>query len=1390
MRTVLGIDIGSVAISLVLIDEDKSIRKASYHFHDGAIPDTLKDLLKDFDLNNLCGIAVTTSTPKIINYSFPYDSQLSIINAVKHFHNDVGSILFIGAENFGLIKFNKKGEYKSFKSNSSCASGTGSFLDQQAIRLNLKSSRDLSNEAISSSGDSPPIATRCAVFSKTDLIHAQQEGYSLGQISDGLCEGLAKNVIDTVLHNEHDINTPLIFSGGVSMNDAVVKHLSHMLKVKPVIDEYSRHYGAIGAALLYLEERKLKPISFDHIDSLIKNQKNEKVYGYKPLNLSLSSYPEFSSEKRYLFSPKKSRIKIEIDLYDKLKGNIEVYLGIDIGSTSTKGILLNRQNKILAGFYTRTSGQPIIAVQNIFEAINDITKKHKVSFNFLGVSTTGSGRKFIGKIINADLVIDEISAHARAAYELNNEVDTIIEIGGQDSKFTTLKDGMVTFSVMNNVCAAGTGSFIEEQARKLGCDISEFSERAMTSSAPLSSDRCTVFMERDINHYLVNGYSKDEVLASILHSIRDNYLMKVAVLPNIGETICFQGATAKNKALIAAFEQKINKPIFVSKFCHLTGALGSALLLSEANSTSSNFRGINLYKSPIPFESEVCKLCHNNCKITKVTVQGETVAFGFLCGRDYDTQKYVSNKTNLFNLFNEREKAFTIQSFPKKEKSKLTIGFPSALYLLDEEPIWSHFFNALKINIISSMECNNPVEIGKSISGAEFCSPMYSFFGNIKYLSDKADYLFLPIYLESREKQKGRIRQYCYYTQYASSLAATLTDFDLKNKLIMPQIDSHIFNVTVELFKLLNPITKCSYWSVYSAYQGALDFHNEGKSKLKKIFLREFDSAKDISVLVMGRPYTILNKNLNKGILNIFSEMGIKSFFQDMIEYSKEEMVEIEELLKAFHWNYASKIIESALISAKTNNLYPVFITSFKCAPDSFTIEYFKRIMEKYQKPYLILQLDEHNSTVGYDTRIEAAIRAFRNHSNKSNTKILKENALPIIPKVTHKLNRKTLLFPCWDTISSKLLESILIREGYDARMVSLSQKAIQLGPTTNSGMCLPVNIITESYIEYIEENCLDPEQTAVWMFEALIACNIKMYPYFIKSAFESYGRGLEKVDVYIGKISFLDISYQASIDAYFAHMFGGALRKIGCKIRPYENTPGVTDKIIDQSTQIFHNTFLGNRNKEDDVIKVVNLFKAIDTTVVPKPKVAIFGDIYVRDNDIINQNLNHCIEDYGGEVITTPFSDIVKIMTDPFLKRSMKFSTFKQALTTKAIVTLVNSLEKNYYKHFNEVLKEPQNDINIDYRDIYNKFNLKIGHYGESADNLLAMFSLAKRDKDISLFVQTNPAFCCAGVVTEAMNARIEELTGVPIITLNYDSTNKEQNKKLIPYIKFAQKK
>lgn len=348
---------------------------------------------------------------------------------------------------------------------------------------------------------------------------------------------------------------------------------------------------------------------------------------------------------------------VEIDIYRPLAGEgpvVPVHLGFDIGSTSTKAALMGADREIRAGLYARTASDPIRAIQGLLDAITDLEQRQGLKLKIESCATTGSGRKLAGAVIGADGVIDEITAHARAAVSLDPKVDTIIEIGGQDSKFTLVKDGIVVFSHMNTVCAAGTGSFIEEQAQKLGVPIRDYAQRALGHRSPGTSDRCTVFMERDLNNYQNEGYVVEELLAATLFSVSDNYLSKVAMEGSIGSRIVFQGATAKNKALVSAFEERLGKPISVSPYCHLTGAMGAVLQhmddLKGAVLPPTLFKGLELCRETISQRADVCEGCGNHCKLHLIAVQGEEIVYGYLCGRAAGDRTFVSKNSSGFDL--------------------------------------------------------------------------------------------------------------------------------------------------------------------------------------------------------------------------------------------------------------------------------------------------------------------------------------------------------------------------------------------------------------------------------------------------------------------------------------------------------------------------------------------------------------------------------------------------------------------------------------------------------------------------------------------------------------------------------------------------------------------
>lgn len=1391
---ILGIDIGSVSISIAEISQGKEIIKSAYEFHHGNIIESLKTSLSNFDLSGICGIASTSSTPSIIKVSKQYDNRVSVISAARHFHEKIGEILIVGGEMFGLISFDDNGNYLNYKSNTLCAAGTGSFLDQQAKRLNLSGIEELSRIAFNNKGVIPRIATRCAVFAKTDLVHAQQEGYSLEEICDGLCYGLAKNIVDTLIKGEQS-NPPIIFTGGVSKNKAVSRHIQSITGMNIITHEMSWLYGAIGAGLNLIDELHLyNNTEISSVDDVLIHKPLKKKHYHEPLRLKLSGYPDFKGLRKYEYSAfgPEDLYPVEIDIYENLATSkkYDVYLGIDIGSTSTKAILMDRDKAVLAGFYTRTAGRPVYAVQKLFASIDDVIDKHKLSIRITATGTTGSGRKFSGKIIGADIIVDEITAHARAAYELNPEVDTIIEIGGQDSKFTTLNKGMVTSAVMNNVCAAGTGSFIEEQAQRLRCPLSDYSSRAEDKRAPIASDRCTVFMERDINHYLSEGYSVDEVLASVLHSIRENYLTRVAIENSIGNTVCFQGATAKNKALVAAFEQRLDKPIHVSKYCHLTGALGVALTLLDQGVNKSSFKGIGLYKKHIPVKSEVCDICTNHCKITIADVDGESVAYGFLCGRDYDTKKFVNNNMSGFDLLKERKNIFSF----KPSKEYITIGIPAALHMFEDVPMWKYFFDQLSIKTISSEPYTEAVKEGKRIAGAEFCAPLTALHGHVKYLLERSDYVFLPFYLEKKPEEKKTRRQFCYYTQFSSSLVSNIDSQKNRHRFLMPLVN-YLYNplyTKVQLNNMLKPVAKhkISYFDVSSAYEKSLEFKDSCSLKLKEIYNSESLASDDIHVVFIGRPYSILLKSMNSGIPDIFASLGIKTFYQDMLSYTRKDVEAIEPLCRELPWHYASQILKAAEAIARSDGAYPVFVTSFKCSPDSFVVEYFKKLMESHEKPYLILQIDEHSSNVGYETRIEATIRSFRNHYSSHSSERTKKPVIyapSLIPVQENHFFNKTLIIPNWDNLSLPLIVANLKSEGIDARLLEETHTSIQKSLRLNSGQCMPLNIIAQEFIDYMQKHNLAPGETVLWIMSTTLACNLRMFPHHIKNILHSYGHGMSKAEVYTGSMSFMDLSIKLPLDSYFAYMFGGLVRKMGCKIRPYEKVKGTTDKAIKMSIDVLADAFMGNRPKESAVAEAVSYFENIEATYSHKPKIAILGDLYVRDNEVMNQDLIHFIEEHGGEVITTPFSSFLKMISGQYFRKWFIEGQYLNVLSTKTFFTTATMMEKVYYKHFERVLMEPDQEYSDAPEKILSEYNIRVENTGESMDNILKIYYIKKLYPDVSVFVQTSPAFCCPSLVTEAMAKEIEEKTGTPLVSITYDGTGGSKNDIIIPYLKYS---
>lgn len=301
---------------------------------------------------------------------------------------------------------------------------------------------------------------------------------------------------------------------------------------------------------------------------------------------------------------------------------MKAYLGIDIGSISTKGVIIDKENHILSSSYLWTEGNPIQAVKNV---LNELEKKVKdKNLKILGVGTTGSARKLIGTMLGACSIKNEITAHAIGTLSKYPSVRTILEIGGQDSKIILLEDGIVTDYAMNTLCAAGTGSFLSSQAKRLGVDVKDFGSIALTSKHPTNiAARCTVFAESDLVHKIQMGYEKKDIIAGLCYSVASNYLNNVAKGKKIVGPILFQGGVSKNIGVKKAFEDLLKTEVLVDEDGHLMGALGSAIL-AKKNSKNEVF-AFSLKNSKFETAGIECKGCPNHCEVIVIKKDGRKI---------------------------------------------------------------------------------------------------------------------------------------------------------------------------------------------------------------------------------------------------------------------------------------------------------------------------------------------------------------------------------------------------------------------------------------------------------------------------------------------------------------------------------------------------------------------------------------------------------------------------------------------------------------------------------------------------------------------------------------------------------------------------------------------
>ena len=1003
-RYCIGIDAGSVSINCAVINENKNIiYEHPYQRHLGRVEESVFNLIQflnsRFGEERIQAIAFTGNHGKKLSekldlfYEFETISQ--VIGSV-FIRPDVRTIICMGGQDTALfqVKHHEEGwELEYFNTNGPCAAGTGSFIDQQAQRLatSMYSSKiDPSTNqfdkilsdfiALGLKSQNPSgVACRCTVFTKTDMIHLQNKGEHLEDIIFGLHIGNARNYMSTIVSNRK-LKEPMMFIGGLSLNALQVKAFREYYP-SLIMPPHNASVGALGVAFQALEMNLKNSADLEKLLITEKGDPDSIPVGAK-LQLIQTPFPESND--------------LQVG---RIPARTPVFLGIDIGSTTTKYAIIDDDRQIIHKQYVPTQGKPIEVVQNLLDTIH---KELENQIGIKGVATTGSGRNVVGDFITADLIIDEITAHARGAVEIDPEVDTIFEIGGQDSKYISISNTYPLDFDMNKVCAAGTGSFLHELANKYGINIvDEFQNIALSSENPVKlAERCTVFMESDLVSYHQKGIAKNDLIAGLCYAIVHNYLNRVVGKRKIGNRIMFLGGPSLNKGVVAAFENVLGHGLIVPHHREVLGAFGAAISVQEKMSVDhqekSTFRGLySIIHDSMDFKEKVCRVdpqCQNQCKLKIYNFDGRRSIWGGECGRYEVTKSETKKKENYFKLRKGiweqhlENVCVEFKGAPIMEADgRPTVGMQRSLYGLHGAILWAHFFDHLGFRLVLTPPTSQRISmIGIETMVAETCYPVKVSHGHVKELLGKTKYLFLPSFIDMPTPEPSERGFNCPLVQsnaYMIRSALPVEESNLIDPVINLKQDPD--TLAIQLSEQIRKKLKVTRKAINSALQYGLQ---KQRSFVKSVYSQGMEILETLEpqeplIVVTGRPYNLYDERLNLRLGQNLSKIGIKALPMDFIDTTSVSLKDFPSM----YWGLGAQILRTAKLIKEIPNHFGLHLTNFGCGADSFLEHFYKYIMGN--KAYLILELDEHSAVAGVMTRLEAFKNVIDNSMMKADTR-------------------------------------------------------------------------------------------------------------------------------------------------------------------------------------------------------------------------------------------------------------------------------------------------------------------------------------------------------------------------------------------------------------------
>jgi predicted CoA-substrate-specific enzyme activase len=1128
MMTSIGICIGATTVSAVRLEVDmvsgKSdppdfkpavrVMKTALCPHEGDPRQTLHKALAVVDFTSADRLAATGRKFRhflnLPTVSEPEAVELAYAR-VKPPEINCPGIISAGGETFMIYKLDARGQIVNVYTGNKCAAGTGEFFQQQLRRLGASL-----EEAAQWAAETEPygVSGRCSVFCKSDCTHATNKGIPKARVAAGLGRMMANKIIELLKRVDR---RHLMLTGGTARNQMMVAYLKNALP-DLIIPPEAPYFEAFGAAL-WAVTQPARPLP----DKETLFLESRAGFDRLPALADYTAHVDFKTLMRDTVQPADTCI-----------------LGLDVGSTTTKAVLIRRQDHaLLASVYLRTNGDPVEASRQCYRAIENQVRIHALpdSIHIVGMGVCGSGRAIAGLHAMTRGVFNEITAHATAAVHFDPRVDTIFEIGGQDAKYTYIANGVPSDYAMNEACSAGTGSFLEESAwETMGIAMEKIAEVALQGTAPPNfNDQCAAFIASDIKNAIHEGLAQEDIVAGLVYSICMNYSNRVKGNRPVGHKVFMQGGVCYNRAVPLAMAALTGKDIIVPPEPGLMGAFGAALEvhkrleagLMEADRFSLADLGCREVTYATPFECQGGKeKCDRRCQIARIRIDGRTFPFGGACNRYENLRKGSRVATDDLNLVRVRQELIFGKYAPAPISSdqpgyRGRVGLNRSFLVNTYYPLYANFFRALGFEPVLP---DHPDPEGIDQRNAPFCFPgelAHGFFHALIARDDPPDYIFLPHFKSIPTVNGERFAQVCPLVQGETFyLQATFRE-QLKT---LQRRGSRILSPMLDLSKGLQAagpplvamaramgISKREAGKAFDSARAAMEACLAEMAALGRLALDrlENDTAR-IAVVLLSRPYNGYVSEAHMGIPDKFASRGILVLPLDFLDFATQSST------PSMYWGMGQRIMMAAQRIKPHPQLFGTYITNFSCGPDSFIIGFFRELMGR--KPSLTLELDSHSADAGLETRIEAFLDIVCAHRQThpcvarpvsangfrpAHTTMIGD-ALGVKTSDGRKLaftdSRVTLLFPSMGELGTPALAAAFRSVGFNARPLAPADEAIlKIGRGhTSCKECLPLILTTGALVNYIRKQRTPGEIVIYFMPNGSGPCRFGQYHIFM----------------------------------------------------------------------------------------------------------------------------------------------------------------------------------------------------------------------------------------------------------------------------------------------------